>query len=33
MVRRNGEDSPTDPNGIEMISNMLQLAAGGGRGP
>ena len=32
MVRRNGEDSPTDPNQFEMISNVLQLAAGGGRG-
>ena len=33
MVCRNGEDSPTDPNEIEMISNMLQLTAGEGRGP
>ena len=32
MVYRNDEDSPTDPNQFEMISNVLQLATGGGRG-
>ena len=32
MVRLNGEDSPTDPNQFEMISNVFQLANGGGRG-
>ena len=32
MVRRYGEDNPTDPNQFEMILNVLQCATGGGRG-
>ena len=32
MVRRNGEDCPIDPNQFEMISNVLKLETGGGRG-
>ena len=32
MMRRNGEDDPTDPNQFEMISNVLQLATRGERG-
>ena len=30
MVSHNGEDVPTDPNQVEMISKVLQLGEGRG---